>query len=155
MGRIMKIFALMLLSVASCLVASAPAQSQVFDAPVPGVGRVKTEIGFAPGFDINQCETLGSFPAGEKISTPFSTYIIITRPEGGKTVRLSYDFKVVSPSNREEGHTAHSVWPSENTVSCWYVTTQNANEAGTYRYRFLINGVALFDSTVIGTERLA
>jgi hypothetical protein len=124
--------------------AIAPTMAQVFDAPVPGVGHVRTKIGFAPGFNAGStCEPLGSFPEGEKITTPFSTYIIITRPSTNKAVRLSYALRRVSPTGVEEVRDGVSTWLAGSHTWCWDLVTNRADEEGTYRYRFLINGVEL------------
>jgi hypothetical protein len=125
------------------LSAIGPAQSQVFSSSVPGIGAVDIQIGFAPPdpFVGGICEPRATWP-GDTVSTPFATYIVMTRTVDERAIAFTYELKIITPSGR--------VWSYPGTSNelqagfdrwCWAFNTDNANELGTYVYRYLINNL--------------
>lgn len=122
-----------------------PAQSQVFNSsPLPGIGAVDIQIGFAPPLPFiegseDPCKPRATFP-GNTISIPFSTYIVMRRKNYDNAIRFNHELKIMTPSGREWSYPGTQNLKVNQHQWCSAFLTDNANELGVYRYRYIING---------------
>jgi hypothetical protein len=128
---------LIILAFAFLLSQPLDALAQIFDVPIPKIGRVQTQAGYTPGFGA-ACDPLGHFPPGD-ISTPFTTYVIIER-NAPQIVDLAWEIRATTPYGHviaEKGNR----WAWNSTRWCIFKEWLNFHEFGIHRFHFFVNGV--------------
>jgi hypothetical protein len=128
-----------------------PAAAQVFDVPIPGIGRTRATIGFSPGYDHNNCTALGAFPGD--VTTPFFVYAWLVRlPETGAG-QVNREIRIIYPSGKIDIDRGSINWGAHHANYCAAQNILKLPTFGDHRFQFIFNGVEVGRLTLTVQQR--